>query len=237
MYQIDTSLVKRLITTQFPKWKDLHLEPVTDVGTDNTLYRLDEEMVVRLPRVDWAVGQVEKEYFWLSKLAPHLPLSIPTPIALGVPEEDYPYHWSVNRWLPGKNAINSHIRDLNKAAVALAEFIMALQRIDPNDGPAPGTHNSYRGVPLIERDAYVREAIRLLDRNIDVDAVESAWEEVLRAPEWQGPGVWIHGDIHEGNVLLNEGSISSVIDFGCLGVGDPACDMLPAWSILSSASR
>jgi aminoglycoside phosphotransferase (APT) family kinase protein len=234
---IDVSLVGRLLAAQFPQWADLSIEPVHSAGTDNAIYRLGPDMAVRLPRIENATGQVDKEHQWLPRLAPHLPLAIPVPLAKGLPGEGYPWQWSVYTWLEGENATIEHIADPDRAATELAQFIAALQRIDPTDGPPPGVHNSFRGVPLSTRDAETRAAIAALDGLLDTDAVTAAWDAALQAPVWQGPPVWIHGDISPLNLLVERGQISAVIDFGCLGVGDPACDLQVAWNLLSAQTR
>ncbi|MFC1996562.1 aminoglycoside phosphotransferase family protein [Chloroflexota bacterium] len=194
-------------------------------------------MVVRLPRIQSASGQVEKEQYWLPKLAPHLPLPIPLPLAMGKPGEGYPWPWSIYSWLEGQNATVEPIADPHQAATELAGFITDLQRIDPTDGPPSGGHNSYRGVPLAERDQQTRAAITALDGTLDTDAANAAWETALMVPTWQDPPLWIHGDLQPGNLLVQDGRLSAVIDFGCLGVGDPACDMIAAWSVFSPESR
>jgi aminoglycoside phosphotransferase (APT) family kinase protein len=229
--------VRRLLTAQFPEWADLALEPVASVGTSNALYRLGDDMVVRMPRVEWVTAEVEKEHRWLPRLAPQLPLAIPVPLALGAPTEDYPWQWSVYRWLDGANAIVEQVADSREAATALAEFVLALQQIDTAGGPRPGAHNYFRGVPLAARDAQTRAAIVRLDGVVDTEDVTAAWEEALGAPSWDAPPVWIHGDLLPGNMLVEQGRLSAVIDFGGLGVGDPACDLLGAWSFLSADTR
>ncbi len=233
----DSSLVRRLLVDQFPQWADLPVEPVSSAGTDNALYRLGHDMVVRLPRIHWAVGQVEKEHRWLPMLAPSLPLAIPVPLALGSPGEGYPWHWSVYRWLEGENATVERIADPRQAAIDLAHFISALQRIDTTGAPHPGPNNSGRGVPLAARDRQTRTAIAELHGMVDTDAVTAAWEEARQAPVWQGPPVWLHGDLQSGNLLAKAGRLCAVIDFGCLGVGDPACDVMTAWLFLPSETR
>ncbi|MDQ0900759.1 aminoglycoside phosphotransferase family protein [Paenibacillus sp. V4I7] len=234
---IDLALVKRLIAAQFPQWADHRIQPVESAGTDNTIYRLGEDMTVRLPRVEWAIAQVEKEHRWLPKLAPLTPLSIPTPLAMGMPAEGYPCRWSVYRWLEGENATIGRIDNPHQAATALGQFVAALQRIDPAGGPAPGPHNSGRGVPLAMRDASVRNAIATLNNMLDTDVATAAWEAALQAPVWQGKAVWLHGDLHPGNLLVEQGRLTAVIDFGTLGVGDPACDLMVAWTLLSAENR
>jgi aminoglycoside phosphotransferase (APT) family kinase protein len=234
---INVPLVSRLLAVQFPQWADLPLEPVDSAGTDNAIYRLGDDMTVRLPRISGATGQVEKEHRWLPKLAPLLPLAIPVPLAKGMPAEDYPWHWSIYQWLEGDNATIESIADPHQAATGLAQFVAALQRIDPAGGPSPGAHNSFRGVPLATRDASTRAAIASLHNTLDADAVTAAWEAALQAPAWHGPAVWLHGDLNAGNLLAQKGRLSAVIDFGCLGLGDPACDLMVAWTLLSAETR
>jgi aminoglycoside phosphotransferase (APT) family kinase protein len=233
----DVSLVGRLLAAQFPRWADLAIEPVPSAGTDNALYRLGDDMAVRLPRIPVATGQVDKEHRWLPRLAPHLPLAIPVPLAKGTPGEGYPWRWSVYQWLDGEPATMERLADARQAATELAQFIAALQRIDPTGGPSPGPHNFSRGVPLAMRDAPTRAAIASLNGVLDLDAVTAAWGAALQAPAWRRPPVWIHGDLQSGNLLAVQGRLSAVIDFGGLGVGDPACDLIVAWNLLSAETR
>jgi aminoglycoside phosphotransferase (APT) family kinase protein len=234
---IDAALVGRLLAGQFPQWADLPIEPVHSAGTDNAIYRLGHDMALRLPRIPAATGQLEKEHQWLPRLAPLLPLAIPVPLAKGMPDEGYPWHWSVYRWLEGETATTERIADPRQAATELAQFVAALQQIDPLGGPPPGKHNSFRGVPLARRDPATRDAIRALRGTLDANAVTAAWEAALQAPAWQGPAVWLHGDLLASNLLAQHGRLSAVIDFGCLGVGDPACDTMVAWTYLSAETR
>ncbi len=234
--ETDVSLVRRLLAAQFPQWADLPIAPVHSAGTDNAIYRLGDDMAVRLPRIHWATGQGDKEQRWLPRLAPLLPLAIPVPLAQGTPAEGYPWHWSVYRWLAGETATINRIAGLRQAASDLAQFIAALQRIDPKGGPLAVDHN-LRGVPLVMRDTSTREAIAALHSMIDGDAVTTAWEAALQAPEWDRTPVWFHGDLLPGNLLVERGRLSAVIDFGGLGVGDPACDLMIAWALFSGESR
>jgi aminoglycoside phosphotransferase (APT) family kinase protein len=233
----DDSLVSRLVAGQFPHWADLPIEPVHSAGTDNALYRLGDDLLVRLPRIQWATGQPGKEREWLPRLGPLLPLAIPLPLAKGVPAEGYPWEWSVYQWLEGETATLERVTDLGQAATDLAQFIAALQQVDPTHGPTPGEHNSWRGVPLATRDAETRAVIASLEGEIDVGAVTAAWEAAVRAPPWHGAPVWLHGDLQSGNLLAVQGRLSAVIDFGCLGVGDPACDVMTAWLYLPAEVR
>lgn len=228
----DVSLVRRLLTAQFPQWADLPIEPVPSAGTDHALYRLGDDMAVRLPRIGWATGQAEKERQWLSKLGGQLPLAIPVPLAKGTPGESYPWDWSVYRWLEGESATIERIANPCEAATDLAHFVTALQRIDPAGGPPAG-----RGVPLAMRDTSTREAIAALRGMIDVHTVTAVWEGALGTPVWHGPPVWVHGDLLPGNLLVEQGRLSAVIDFGGLGLGDPACDLMVAWGLFSGESR
>jgi aminoglycoside phosphotransferase (APT) family kinase protein len=233
----DVSLVSRLLAAQFPQWADLPIRPVPSAGTDNVLYRLGDDMVVRLPRIHEATGQVDKEHHWLSKLAPRLPLAIPVPLAKGTPGAGYPWPWSVYRWLEGENATIERIADPVQAATALAQFIAALQRIDSTGGPLSGTPNFSRGEPLAMRDSQTRAAIASLHGTLDTDAATAAWEAALQSPAWSSPPVWIHGDLQSGNLLAQHGRLRAVIDFGSLSVGDPACDLQVAWNLLSAETR
>lgn len=231
----DASLVRRLLAGQFPQWADLAIERVRSAGTDNAIYRVGDDLAVRLPRISWATGQVEREHRWLPTLAPHLPLAIPSPLAMGAPAEGYPWRWSVYRWLEGENATADRL-DLRQAATDLAQFIAALQRIDATGGPRAGVERS-RGVPLAARDAETRAAIAALHDALDTDAATTQWEMALRVPAWPGQGVWLHGDLNEGNLLAQNGRLSAVIDFGAMAVGDPACDLMAAWTLFTVESR
>lgn len=235
--ETDERLVRQLLRAQFPGWASLPIAPVRSAGTDNALYRLGHDMVVRLPRIESAAGQVGKEQQWLPRLAPHLPLAIPVPFVKGVPAEGYPWHWSVYSWLAGENATLDCLADPSQAAIDLAHFITALQRIDATDGPPAGSHNFFRGMPLAHRDAVTREAIAALHGKVDTDAATTAWEAALNTPVWDSDPVWVHGDLQSVNLLAVGGQLSAVIDFGGLGVGDPACDMLVAWSLFTPQMR
>jgi len=233
---ITVALVGRLVTAQFPEWADLPITPVEVRGWDNRTFRLGDRMSVRLPSVAAYVPQVEKEHGWLPRLAPLLPLPIPVPLTKGIPADGYPWPWSVYRWLEGEPAMIERIAAPRRFATALAHFLMALQRIDPAGGPPPGPHNFYRGGPLTTYDGETRGAIAALDGRIDTGAATAVWEAALAAA-WHGSPVWVHGDVAEGNLLLNKGRLSAVIDFGCSGVGDPACDLAIAWTLFGGASR
>ncbi|MFJ8214507.1 aminoglycoside phosphotransferase family protein [Streptomyces sp. NPDC096033] len=230
------SLVERLVEAQFPQWAGLPVREVPSAGTDNAMYRLGEDMAVRLPRVPDAAGQVGVEQRWLPHLAPRLPLEVPVPLGHGAPAAGYGSAWSVYRWLDGENLYDRPLpeRGLHDAADRLGAFLAALHRIDTAGAP-----RSCRGGPVDTADAEVRAAIRDLgaDGTHDAEAATAAWEAAVRAPRWRGAPVWLHGDLLPGNLLGRRGRLTAVIDFGLVGVGDPACDLMAAWTVLTVESR
>ncbi|OAH09300.1 phosphotransferase enzyme family protein [Streptomyces jeddahensis] len=230
----DVALVRRLLGGQFPQWAGLPVELVPSYGTDHDVYRLGDQLAVRLPRIGWATEQAAKEAEWLPRLAPHVPLALPVQLAMGHPAEGYPFDWSVYEWLPGENA-NGTIDDMNQAAVDLAAFVRALRRVDTT-GARPRSPGG-RGGPLAEHDESVRRSIAELGDRIDGAAALRSWQESLSAAPWDGEDVWLHGDLLPGNLLVVDGRLSAVIDFGTLAVGDPACDLLPAWNLFTADSR
>lgn len=236
MVEINADLVRRLVTAQFPRWADLPVRPVEVGGWDNRAFHLGSEMVVRLPSARRYAPQVDKDQLWLPRLAPHLPLSIPAPLARGEPGEGYPGEWSVFAWLPGDTALAAPIPDLAEFAASLARFLAALQRIEASDGPPAGSHNFFRGGPLATYDAETRSAIAVLGERIDSRAATEVWDAAL-ATTWAAPPVWVHGDVAASNLLVRDGRLSAVIDFGCCGVGDPACDLVIAWTYFTGESR
>lgn len=233
---IDSALVRRLIEGQFPQWAELPVERVDSAGTSNAMYRLGGDLVVRLPRTPGAAGDVGMEHVWLPRLAPDLPAAIPAPIGAGRPAEGYPWSWSVFGWVPGENPVPGRIAEPALLAKDLAEFICALHRADPADAPA-----SYRSETLADRDAETRATIAELAASGGADlptaAVTALWEEALRAEPSSGPPVWIHADLQPGNLLLGDGRLAAVIDFGCAGLGEPAVDLIPAWYVLPATAR
>ena len=234
---IDGALVRRLLVAQFPEWSALPIEPVYPRGTDNALYRLGDEMVARLPRIEGTVRTLQKEREWLPRLASSLPVAVPLPLADGLPGEDYPFPWSVYTWLHGEPAHAERIRDPDRFASDLAGFVGALQRIESSGAPQPGKHNFGRGAPLATRDDATCAAIDALRATIDADAFTGIWEEGLAASEWTGTPVWVHGDLDARNILVADGRLSAVIDFGALGIGDPAYDVMVVWKVLSADTR
>jgi aminoglycoside phosphotransferase (APT) family kinase protein len=229
----DEALVRRLLEAQFPQWAELPIDALPAGGTDNAIYRLGDELSVRLPRrLDWEPGALDKEFEWLPKLAPLLPVAVPTPVARGDAAEGYPHEWAVYDWLEGEDATSARL-DVQRAAVDLADLLAALWRIDTTGGPPAAG----RGGSLRLRDKPTRAGIAALGSAIDVRAVTAAWEEALAAPEWDRPPVWIHGDLDSRNLLVEDGRITGLLDWGCACVGDPACDVKAAWSVLDAETR
>jgi aminoglycoside phosphotransferase (APT) family kinase protein len=233
---IDVPLVRALITGQFPQWADLPIAPVIPGGVDHRTFRLGSRLLVRLPSAEGYAVQVEKEQRWLPRLAAALPVPIPVPVARGGPGHGYPFDWSVYGWLDGRTVLDGADIDLPGVAVDVAAFLRDLHAVDTSDGPGPGLHTGYRGGPASWYDAETRSAIDALADVIDADRATRMWERALAAP-YAGPGVWFHGDVAPGNLLLRGGRLSAVIDFGCAGVGDPACDLVIAWTLLEAPSR
>ncbi len=228
----DSELVRRLLRAQHPQWAELPITRVPSAGTDNAMYRLGDDLVARLPRIDWAVDNVAKEQRWVPALAPHLPLALPLPVAEGEPTEDFPYPWGIAHWIPGAMATLDELDDPMQAARDLAAFVRALRAIDPTDGPR---HS--RGASIRRGDRMVREGIAGLDGEVDVDALLRLWSEAVAVSEHAGPPTWFHGDLSYLNVLATDGRVSGVIDWGTCGVGDPAIDMIVAWSLLPAGAR
>jgi len=233
---ITPELVSRLVAVQFPQWANLAVAPVDLDGNDNTTFRLGDEFSVRLPSADAYVPQVDKEQRWLPFLAPHLPLPIPEPVARGLPALGFPRPWSVYRWRLGEPATAERVRDETRFATELAGFLAALYAIDPTDGPAAGAHSFFRGGPLDALDADARHAIAALAHELDADAASAVWEAAL-ATVWERPSVWVHGDVTNSNLLVQDGRLCAVLDFGCSAVGDPACDLAIAWTYFRGESR
>lgn len=233
---IDAGLVRRLVKAQFPQWSELAVSPVKVDGWDNRTYRLGEEMTVRLPTAAAYAPAVDKEDEWLPRLAPQLPVAVPEVLGKGVPGEGYAFNWSVRRWLDGVTAQVDRIDDLPGFATSVAEFIRALQRCDATGGPVAAAHSFYRGAPPVHYDEETRRALAALEGRVDTVGAAAVWDAAL-ASSWDGPPTWFHGDIAHGNLLVADGKLSAVIDFGTSGVGDPACDLVIAWTMFAGDSR
>ena len=224
---IDAALARRLVATQFPRWAGLPLVPHAPAGSDHVIYRLGDELSVRLPRHTGAIDQARKEAEWLPRLAPHLPLAVPVLVEVGEPDFGYPWPWAVSRWLDGEVATVDALSGSHEAAGVLADFLTALHRFDAEPPDV--------GRPLAARDAATRSAIAEVGDAFDTAAMTELWDAALAAPE--PDPVWRHGDFHTGNLLTTDGRVSAVIDFGELGVGDPACDLIIAFTLMSAETR
>jgi len=233
---VDAEQVRRLANQQFPQWAGLPIQAVANGGWDNWTFHLGAGMLVRLPSASEYALAVDKEHRWLPALAPQLPLPIPVPLAKGVAGLGYPYSWSVYQWLGGEPARADRISDPIRFATELAGFLTALRHIDPADGPRPGKHSWFRGGTLRTYDGEFQSALSKLDGHVDADLAREIWKSALEA-RWDGVESWFHGDVAEGNPLLNDGQLAAVIDFGTCGVGDPACDLAIAWTLLTAEGR
>jgi aminoglycoside phosphotransferase (APT) family kinase protein len=233
----DVDLVRRLVRDQFPRWADLPLRPVQPQGWDNRTFRLGTDLAVRVPSSPGYDAQVEKEHRWLPVLAAALPVPIPCPVAKGQPTPLFPGPWSVYGWYAGQtlNQVDAGEVDLASVAMSLGEFLTALRAVPTQDAPPPGTHNCWRGADFTVYAAEAEQALAGLApelRRLGEPCVDRATES-----SWPGAPVWVHGDIAPGNLLLADGQLSAVIDFGCCAVGDPACDLVAAWTLFDRATR
>lgn len=239
--KVDVDLVRELVRSQFSEWATLPIEIFDSSGTSNWILRLGTEMAVRLPRRPSSVASLEKEFAWLPRLAPRLSVPVPIPLKRGNPTEAFPYAWYVYPWLKGDSGTIALTAGRPELARDTARFIRQLQRIESAAGPAPGPHNSGRGAPLAARNARTRECIAELDALgadlIDARAASRAWDASVGASVWAESPVWLHGDLLPTNLLVDGGRLSGVIDFGSLGIGDPACDLMVAWTNCSENAR
>jgi aminoglycoside phosphotransferase (APT) family kinase protein len=236
---MDEARVRALLRAQFPQWADLQLREWDEQGTDHTLFRLGDDMVVRMPIRPFNNAALEeqqcgREARWLPFLAPQVPLALPEPRGLGTPTEDYPWHWSIVSWIPGERATRENI-DRERAAVDLAAFIRALHAVDATDGPPAGAVTFGRGLPLRRGARLIRDAIDRVADRYDVAPIRAAFEEALEVGDWDRPPVWFHGDL-DGNLISRDGVLVGVID-SAYGVGDPACDLMAGWTLFTGKSR
>ena len=232
---IDEALVRHLLADQFPQWRGLPLRFVERGGNDHRIYRLGESLSVRLPSAPGYVPQVEKEQAWLPQLAASLPLPIPAVQGIGRPSERFPAPWSVYGWLEGEPVASTPIDDPVRFAADLAAFLVALRSIDASAGPQPGLHSAFRGGPVAHWDAEIKDLLHRVHGR-ERDLARGIWRDALDA-RFSGPPVWFHGDVSVNNLLVRDGALAAVIDFGCSAVGDPACDTTIVWTWLSGAAR
>lgn len=236
--KITPELARKLIDKQFPEFAGLSIVSVEQQGHDNRTYRLGEKMLIRMPTAESYALKVPKEQELLPKLAPYLTFQIPVPLKMGVPSADYPYPFSIYQWLEGKS-LNLLVLDndhFEKFAFDVAKFLRELQSIDNVDGPEPGQHNWWRGDHVSIYDKGARDQIAKLSDMIDSNKAIQLWEKACQT-RWIKNPVWIHGDLSTGNILMKNDSLSAVIDFGGMSLGDPACDLVIAWTFLKDNSR
>jgi aminoglycoside phosphotransferase (APT) family kinase protein len=234
---VDADLVRKLLADQLPAQASLSVRRVATGGTDNAVFRLGDELTARLPLHPGAADGLLKEIRWLPVLAPHLTLPVPELVAVGREAAGYPFRWAVVRWLPGTDALAGRIDSPADTATQLGRFVAELQQAPTEGAPRQGTDGFARGGPLMDRDETFRGALARCEGLIDVPAAREVWEDALGAPEWQGRAVWLHADLIPGNLLLRDGRLAGVLDFGALSVGDPAYDATPAWFVLDRQSR
>jgi aminoglycoside phosphotransferase (APT) family kinase protein len=229
---VDAALVRRLVAGQFPQLAGLPVIGISSPGTVNAIYRIGDDWYARLPLLEkWQSG-LEYEARWLPWLAPRLTLAIPEPVWAGRPAEGYPFGWAIYRWLDGSPYADDLVDDEGKAAADLARFVTELRQVEPvSEAPRTGRR------PLEELDVTTQESFAAAAGAIDVDGAFLAWQDSLRAAPWDGSPVWIHSDLLRPNVLVHNGRISAVIDFGAVGVGDPATDVIAAWAVFGPAGR
>lgn len=229
---ISVELVRTLVEAQFPEHADLSIEALPPVGTDNRLFRLGEELVVRMPRIDWAAESATFEASWLWRIAPYVSLPVPVPIGLGEPGEGYPWSWTIVPWIPGENPeLDGSNLDPEEWAVALGTFVRSMRDVPAFDAPVK---TEGRGAPLPLLDDWVQEwapqAVAAF--GLDEDAVMAVWTDALEAPGPEGEPTWLHGDLHEGNLLARDGRLAAVIDWGAGGRGDQAVELNAMWGSL-----
>jgi aminoglycoside phosphotransferase (APT) family kinase protein len=227
---VTADLVRRLVADQFPQWAELSVEPVASSGTDNALFRLGAELVARFPRIHWAVDDVAKEQRWLPRIAPLVPLKVPVPVAMGVPGFGYPHAWSVYEWMSGRNPTTADVDDTFISD--FADFVIALHAIEVDEPPI-GT----RSVTLVSRDEGTRAALAKCEGLVDVPAVEAAWSHLMADAISDYSPVLLHADLTAGNLLVEDGRLSAVIDFGAMTYGDPAVEVLSAWELFDPQQR
>lgn len=236
MLEITEALVRRLLVAQAPQWAHLSIRPVLPGGHDNRTFRLGPNLSIRLPSAEGYAPQATKEHEWLPRLAPSLPFQVPRSVFLGVPSDDFPWPWSVRGWIDGE-PLAEVMQEVDELALAhdIAAFLRALGSTNPVGGPAAGSQSFHRGGSLMVYDQEARAVLSRLQDQIDFDAALRVWEQAL-ASTWSHPPVWVHGDVAVGNLVLRNGRLAAVIDFGSSAVGDPACDLVPAWTIFSEAA-
>jgi aminoglycoside phosphotransferase (APT) family kinase protein len=237
--KIDVALAQKLVATQFPQWEELSVNRLTSAGTDHALFGLGNAMLIRLPKRLSAASQIEKEHFWLPKLAPHVTtasISIPSPIAKGASDGSFPWSWGIYAWIDGESMDTARVANTQQLANDLANFVV-MMRNAPHDGTPIAPDNMMRGQPLALRDATTCQSIQALSDEINMPLAMKVWQHALSAPPWRDTPRWVHGDLLPGNLLVRDGRLCAVIDFGGARVGDPAVDAMPAWTSFNAETR
>ncbi|TSD47097.1 aminoglycoside phosphotransferase family protein [Rhodococcus sp. KBS0724] len=238
---IDLALIPRLLAGQMPQWADLPLHLVESIGTDNVMIRLGRSLVIRMPRTPVAAQGITKEQALVPRLAPQLPVPVPLPVGVGEAAFGYPWRWSVYPWFAGRNPLPGIADD--HLAIQLADFVCSLRRIDTFGLRPVGPLHSYRAESIARRDCATRAtratraSIAACDGLVDAALTEAVWEKTRDVIDYAGPPVWMHSDLHPGNILVRGGRLSAVIDWGGLSLGDPAIDCLVAWTLLTPNTR
>lgn len=234
----DTRLVRHLLEAFCPQWAQLPLTPVASTGTDHHVYRLGEALCVRVPMRPSAAPQLAGEVQWLDRIARALPVAVPDVVHAGEASALLPWPWSVRRWVPGTAMAEAAELGDPELAGELGAILEALQGVDPADIPAPGPHNFGRGCPLAQRDGVTRASLAQLPPGLDPGQLATVWAQALAAPVHEGPGVVVHGDINRGNLVLDRhGRIAGLLDWGGMAAGDPAVDLMAAWTVLDAPGR
>jgi len=234
-FDIDDDLVRRLLASQMPQWADLPLRVAEPIGADNVMIRLGDTLALRLPRTEGAAEGTRKEQELVPRIAAHLPVQVPVPVAVGEPDHGYPWPWSVYPWIAGRNPDPGEAGA--ELAGDLADFVHALRGVDTFGMAAEGPLHSYRADSIQLRDAATQQCIEECAGLIDTGLTARAWDEAKRVPDFDGPPVWMHSDVHPGNLLVHDGRLAAVIDWGVLALGEPAVDCIVAWTLLTPESR
>jgi aminoglycoside phosphotransferase (APT) family kinase protein len=234
---ISAGLAAALIAGQFPRWAGLAVRPVTSAGTECVLYRLGDDLVIRLPRLPGGTLDTLLTEGALTRLAPLLPVPVPELVAEGRPTTDYPASWGVLRWLEGDTPVEGHLTAPGPLAADLAAFLLALWRIDLAQVELAGGPAAYRGGPLAEEHEFTVDAIEQVRAQVDADAARTIWDDAMRLPAWDGPATFVHADMMPGNILTRNGRLGAVIDFAAAGIGDPSVDLIAAWMLLPAQVR
>lgn len=232
-FNIYDGLVRGMVDSQFPQWAGLPLGRVQSSGTVHAIYRLGSDLAVRLPRAAEFTPALEREATLLPVLGPALPLAIPELVAVGVPTEDYPSTWSILRWIDGAPMAGTSVDDPESAAERLGAFVEALRSIEVAGEPS----TNQRGRPLAASDEWTRASIAAVAGEFDPVVLTARWESALAVPSWDGATTWIHGDLLPGNLLIRDGDLTAVIDFGECAVGNPTCDLVAGWWVFEGSSR